>query len=69
LPLSDSEVLAGAGFINLKTWAYEAPQTYSLCSLIGFLASTSYASLQKFGSNAVEFEKNFVPTPEASFRL
>lgn len=55
--LPDVDVLANAGYIEIKTWEYEAPQSYSLSELLGFLASTSYASHRKLGQKTNEFER------------
>jgi ubiquinone/menaquinone biosynthesis C-methylase UbiE len=55
--VSDRDILQEAKFVNIQTKNFVSQQQYTLQALMGFLASTSYASHKKLGNKADDFER------------
>jgi hypothetical protein len=50
-------VLRDAGFVDVASYAFLEPQTWTIESIVGYLYSTSVSSRKVLGSSVAEFEK------------
>jgi ubiquinone/menaquinone biosynthesis C-methylase UbiE len=68
-----TKILESAGFTIVRTFDFEAPHTWSVETLTGFMYSTSVLSQQALGRNVHEFESDLrerllAVEPEGVFR-
>ncbi len=50
------QVLRDAGFVDVSSYAFLEPHTWTIGSIMGFLYSTSVSSRKALGANVAEFE-------------